>query len=107
MLIARALILSITHNFANVVYSGVKKNRVVLMKYSEVVKNYLRYLETIDRSKWTIIGYRKELRYFGEFMMARYGFEKDFEDILLADLENYMYQQKVQGKMSATRSRAV
>lgn len=77
------------------------------MKYSEVVGNFLRYLETVDRSDQTIKGYGKELRYFGDFLMEKYGYEKEFQDIDLEDMEEYMYLIKLKGKMSATRSRVI
>lgn len=77
------------------------------MKYSKVVKNFLRYLETIDRSPATIIGYRNELGYFGDFLFAQYGYEKEIQDIVLKDMEDYMYAIKIKGKMSATRNRAI
>lgn len=77
------------------------------MKYSYVVENFLRYLESIDRSLETIIGYKKELGYFGDYLMDKYSIEKDIHEISLEDLEEYMYLIKLKGKMSSTRNRVI
>lgn len=77
------------------------------MKYSQVVERFLKYLESIDRSVETIEGYRKELRYFGEFLVEKYTSEKDIQDIILEDLEDYMYYIKIKGKAEATRNRVI
>ncbi len=77
------------------------------MLYSQVVDKFLRYIESIDRSSETVEGYKKELRYFGEFLNGKYNFEKDMENISLEDLEDYMYYIKAKGKMDSTRSRVI
>lgn len=53
------------------------------MKYSNVVENFLRYLESIDRSKETIKGYKKELGYFGRFLEKSMVLKKKWNKYLL------------------------
>lgn len=77
------------------------------MVYSCVVEKFLKYLESIDRSVETIEAYRKELSYFAEFLGCKYSLEKHMDEIVLEDLEDYMYYIKIKGKMSATRNRVI
>lgn len=77
------------------------------MIYSEVVDRFLKYQESIDRSSETIKGYRKELRYFGNFLNELYSREKNIDEITLEDIEAYMYRMKDQGKMDSTRNRVI
>lgn len=77
------------------------------MLYNDVVKSFLRYLESIDRSNETIKGYKKELKYLGEFLHQKYTEDIEVQDITIIDLEDYMYHIKKMGKMPATRSRVV
>lgn len=77
------------------------------MKSSMSAERFLRYLESIDRSKETIKGYQKELKYFNKFLQEKYCYEVEIEDITIEDLEDYMYYLKKMEKKSSTRSRVV
>lgn len=79
----------------------------IIMKYSQVVEKFLKYLVSVDRSSETVEGYRKELGYFGDFLLVKDPIEKHMEEISLEDLEDYMHHIKMKGKMSATRNRVI
>ena len=57
-----------------IIYNNTKARMCIIMKYSQVVEKFLRYLENIDRSSETLEGYKKELAYFGEFLLDKYMF---------------------------------
>lgn len=77
------------------------------MKYMEAVQNYLKYLKSLDRSKATIEGYLKELKYFNEFLITEYNCTIYIEEITLNDIHNYLEYIKIKGRESAGRARVV
>ena len=83
------------------------KGVCLVMEYSLAVEKFLRYLQSIDRSWETLEAYKKELGYFGDFLLERYSIDKRMNDITLEDLEDYMYHIKEKGKMDSTRNRVI
>ncbi len=77
------------------------------MLLRDVINDFIKYMESIDRSKETIKGYRKELKYFNDYISQKHNSLVYFEEIVLSDLENYMHHLKVKGNKSASRSRVV
>ncbi len=64
-------------------------------------------MKLIDRSKETIIGYEKELRYFDDFLSVKHNCPMYVGDIVLEDIEDYLLDQKKRGISTASRNRAV
>lgn len=77
------------------------------MEYRKTVEKFLKYLVSIDRSFETINGYKKELGYFADFLDMHYGMERNIKQITLEDMETYMYEMKVKGRMDTTRNRVI
>lgn len=73
----------------------------------ETIKDYLKYLILLDRSKETIIGYSKELKYFSNFINSKKQKKVRLNDIGLKDLEEYLYYLKQKGNKSSSRSRSL
>lgn len=64
------------------------------MLYTKAVYDFLRYLDVTDKSKETIIGYKKELRYVNDFLISKYNCPVYMDDITLEDIEAYLYYKK-------------
>ncbi|OLS02256.1 tyrosine-type recombinase/integrase [Tissierella creatinophila] len=77
------------------------------MLLNQGIKEFARYMKLIDRSKKTIIGYEKELRYFDNFLSVKHNCPMYVNDITLSDIEDYLLDQKKRGIASASRSRSV
>ncbi len=77
------------------------------MLLKKAIKNFIKYMESIDRSKETINGYEKEMKYFSDYLSEKHNSLVYIEDIKLKDLEEYLHYLKVKGNMSASRSRVV
>lgn len=76
------------------------------MLLNQASEDFIRYLELIDRSKQTIVGYEKELRYMSNFLNVKHNCPVYVEDITLQDLEDYLTDQKKRGIASASRNRS-
>lgn len=77
------------------------------MLFRDIISDFIKYLTSIDRSKQTINGYRKELNYFNNYMTEKNNTLVYLEDITLEDLEAYILYLKQKGNKSASRSRVV
>ncbi len=77
------------------------------MLLRDVIYGFIKYMESIDRSKETISGYRKELGYFNDYISEKRNSLVYIEEIGLSDLEEYMHHLKAKGNKSASRSRVV
>lgn len=77
------------------------------MLLNQGIQDFVRYMKLIDRSKQTIVGYEKELKYFNGFLSERHNCPAYIEDISLRDMEDYLLDQKNRGMSTATRSRSV
>lgn len=77
------------------------------MLFKEAIADFIRYLDSIDRSKETITGYKKELGYLEKYLSEIYNSMIYVEDIELGDLEDYMKYLKDKGNKSASRSRVI
>lgn len=77
------------------------------MLFRDVVSDFIKYLDSIERSKQTKNGYKKELKYFNSYMAKKNNTLVYLEDISLEDLEGYMHYLKEKGNQSASRSRVV
>ncbi|SKC57438.1 tyrosine-type recombinase/integrase [Maledivibacter halophilus] len=77
------------------------------MLLSQGIKDFVRYMKLIDRSKQTITGYEKELNYFDDFLSVKHNCPMYIEDITLQDLEDYLLDQKKRKISTASRSRSV
>lgn len=77
------------------------------MLYSQAVEGFLKYLKMTDKSKQTVIGYGKELRYMNDYLTVKHNGPIYMEDITLEDIESYMYYKKEKGLSTASRRRAI
>ena len=77
------------------------------MLLNQSTQEFTRYMKLIDRSKETIIGYEKELRYFDDFLSVKHNCPMYVGDIVLEDIEDYLLDQKKRGISTASRNRAV
>ncbi len=77
------------------------------MLYSQAVEEFLKYLKMTDKSKQTIIGYEKELKYMNDYLTVKHNCPIYMEDITLEDIESYMHYKKEKGLASASRRRAI
>lgn len=77
------------------------------MLLNQGIKDFVRYMKLIDRSKQTIRGYEKELIYFDNFLSVKHNCPMYIEDIKLIDIEDYLLDQKERDISSASRSRSV
>jgi integrase/recombinase XerD len=74
----------------------------------ELIDNFINYLIITNKSNETIIGYRKELRYFLEFIQEKLNCRVFIEDVTLSILEEYIaYIKEVKGCQPATINRAI
>lgn len=71
------------------------------------IKEFIKYVILLDRSKETITGYSKELKYFINFIYLRKGEDIVLSNIQLKDLEEYLYYLKQKGNESSSRSRSL
>jgi integrase/recombinase XerD len=77
------------------------------MLYNQAVQEFIQHMEITDKSKQTIIGYEKELRYMNNFLMIKYNCPIYMEDIFLEDIESYMQYKKEKGIAPSSRNRAI
>lgn len=77
------------------------------MLYTKAVLEFLKYMEITDKSKESINGYKKELRYMNDFLSTKYNSPLYIEDILLEDIENYILFKKKKGLSASTRRRSI
>ena len=77
------------------------------MLYNQAVEEFLKHLEITDKSKETIIGYEKELRYMNNYLTKKYNCPIYMEDISLKDLESYLQYKKKKSLASSSRNRAI
>jgi integrase/recombinase XerD len=77
------------------------------MLLSRGIQDFIRYMQLIDRSKQTIMGYKKELIYFDNFLSVKHNCPMYIKDIELKDIEDYLLDQKKRGIASSSRSRSV
>ncbi len=77
------------------------------MLYNQAVDSFINSMKIADRSKATITGYEKELRYFHNFLTVKHNCLVYMEDITLEDIEDYLMDKKEKGHASSSRSRAV
>lgn len=77
------------------------------MLFRDVIKEFIRYLGSIDRSVETITGYSKEMGYFNDYLTTKYNSLVYLRDIDLKDIEDYMIHLKDKGNKSASRSRVI
>lgn len=77
------------------------------MLFKRAIAEFIRHLDSIDRSQETITGYGKELKYIEEYLSEKYNSMVYVEDIKLDDLEQYMNYLKDKGNKSASRSRVI
>lgn len=73
----------------------------------KTIKDFIKYLILLDRSKETITGYSKELKYFSNFINSINKKQAKLSDIELKDLEEYLYFLKQKGNKSSSRSRSL
>lgn len=77
------------------------------MLYNQAVEEFLHHLEMTDKSKQTVTGYGKELKYMGDFLTVKHNCPIYMEDITLEDIESYTHYQKKRGLASSSRRRAI
>ena len=77
------------------------------MLYNQAVAEFLHHLEMTDKSKQTVTGYGKELKYMNDFLTVKHNCPVYMEDITLEDIESYTHHQKQRGLASSSRSRAI
>ncbi len=77
------------------------------MLYSQAVEEFLKYMKMTDKSKQTITGYEKELRYMNNYLTVKHNCPIYVEDITLEDIESYMHYKKEKGLASSSRRRAI
>lgn len=77
------------------------------MLYSQAVQEFLKHMKMTDKSKQTITGYEKELRYMNNYLTVKHNCPIYMEDITLEDIESYMHYKKEMKHASSSRSRAV
>lgn len=76
------------------------------MLLSRGVEEFTTYMQLIDRSRQTIIGYEKELTYFDNFLSTKYNCPIYINDIQLKDIEDYFLDQKIRNIASSSRNRS-
>lgn len=64
------------------------------MLYNQAVDSFINSMKIADRSKATITGYEKELRYFHNFLTVKHNCLVYMEDITLEDIEDYLMDKK-------------
>lgn len=77
------------------------------MLLNQAIQSFVKHMKIIDRSKQTITGYEKELRYFDNFLSVKHNCPVYVEDIVLEDIEDYLLDQKKRGIASSSRSRSL
>ncbi len=77
------------------------------MLYNQAVEEFLNHMEITDKSKQTIMGYEKELRYMNNYLMKKYNCPIYMEDITLEDMESYLQYKKKKGIAPSSRNRAI
>jgi integrase/recombinase XerD len=74
----------------------------------ELIDNFINYLVITNKSSETIKGYRKELRYFLDYVQEKFNCRIYIEDITLTILEDYVaYIKEIKGCSPATINRAI
>jgi integrase/recombinase XerD len=67
---------------------------------------FLQYMDTIDRSPQTIIGYNKDLTQFNKYIIKKYNCKTHIQNITSQDIEDYLvYLKKEKNYAPASRSR--
>lgn len=77
------------------------------MLYQNVLEDFIKHLEITDKSEQTIIGYKKELNYFNNFLVNKYNCPIYLSDILLEDIEDYLQYKKINNHAPCSRNRAL
>ncbi len=77
------------------------------MLLSRGIQEFITYMQLTDRSRQTIIGYRKELTYFDNFLSIKYNCPMYIDDIELKDIEDYFLNQKMRDIASSSRNRSI
>ncbi|AKA70865.1 tyrosine-type recombinase/integrase [Clostridium scatologenes] len=76
------------------------------MLLNEGREKFLKYMDTIDRSLETIVGYGKDLKQFGMYLSRKYNCEPYVEDVTSTDIEGFlMYLKEERNNAPASRSR--
>lgn len=70
----------------------------------DVLFSFYKYLQTTEKSKETLKGYRKELKKAEAYFTMLFGKPIAIKEIKLQDLEDYLYSQLAEGLSPATRS---
>lgn len=108
MTIVTKYIINIYYINESITYRDINIRRNINMLIRDVIKDFIRYMESIDRSKETINGYEKELSYWNNYLSKQHNSLVYLKDLKLKeDLEDYMSYLKSKGNKSASRSRVV
>ncbi|WP_289143081.1 tyrosine-type recombinase/integrase [uncultured Brevibacillus sp.] len=76
------------------------------MLLKQVIKNFLQYLSSIDRSNATISGYQKDLTAFQRYLENQFNCEVFVDEIGSDDIEAYLhYLKETRGHAPASRAR--
>ncbi len=77
------------------------------MLYTQAIQKFLGYLEVTNKSRETIRGYKKELKYMNNFLINKYNCPVYLEDINLEDIEGYLLYKKEKNMADSNRNRAL
>ncbi|MGG1664571.1 tyrosine-type recombinase/integrase [Brevibacillus sp. NRS-1366] len=76
------------------------------MLLKTVIKNFLQYLSSVDRSSATISGYQKDLTAFQRFLENQFNCEVFVDEIVSDDIDKFLYYLKeTRGQAPASRAR--
>lgn len=77
------------------------------MLFTEAIEKFINNLEITNKSNQTIIGYRKELKYFVGFWEEKYNYPPEIEDISEEQIEEYLKYKRDKGMATTTVARAL
>lgn len=74
------------------------------MLFTEAVEKFKDYLTKKDYAEKTIYNYSKILEVFNQYLEKQYNGQVYLTDIVTEDIEDYIYQRKLEGDSSSTRT---
>jgi len=77
------------------------------MLFSEAVEKFLENLDICNKSQETILGYKKELRYFITFWEDKYNYPPELDDVTDSNIEEYLKYKKDKKLATSSISRAL
>lgn len=77
------------------------------MLFSEAVERFLENLDICNKSQETILGYKKELRYFITFWEEKYNYPPELNDVTDSDIAEYLKYKKDRKLATSSIARAL